>query len=58
MLKKTPVLEFLFHKVADLRPATFLKKRLQQSCFPVNIAIFLRTRINEEHRCERLLLFI
>ena len=32
-----------FNKVADLRPATLLKKRLWYTCFPVNFAKFLRT---------------
>ena len=32
-----------FNKVAGLRPVAFLKKRLWQSCFPVNFAIILRT---------------
>ena len=32
-----------FNKVAGLRPATLLKKRLWHSCFPVNFAQFLRT---------------
>ena len=32
------MLESLFYKVADLRPATLLKKRLQHRCFPVNFA--------------------
>ena len=30
-----------FDKVADLRPATLLKKKLQHSCFPVNFVKFL-----------------
>ena len=34
-----------FNKVAGLRPATLLKKRLWHSCFPVNFAKFLRTPI-------------
>ena len=34
---------FFFNKVAHLRPATLLKKRLWHSCFPVNSAKFLRT---------------
>ena len=34
-----------FNKVARLRPATFLKKRLWYKCFPVNFAEFLRTSI-------------
>ena len=32
-----------FNKVAGLRPATLLKKRLWHSCFPLNFAKFLRT---------------
>ena len=32
-----------FNKVAGLRPATLLKKRLRHRCFPVNFANFLRT---------------
>ena len=33
-----------FNKVAGLRGATLLKKRLRRRCFPVNFATFLRTR--------------
>ena len=45
--KKTPLLESLFNKVAVLRPKAlqFIKKRLQQRHFLVNIAKFLRTPI-------------
>ena len=32
-----------FNKVAGLRPATLLRKRLWHSCFPLNFAKFLRT---------------
>ena len=32
-----------FNKVADLNPATLLKKRLWHRCFPVNFVKFLRT---------------
>ena len=35
---KTPVLESLFNKVASLKIYNFMQKRLQQSCFSVNIA--------------------
>ena len=35
------MLESLFNKVAGI----FIKKRLQHSCFPANIATFLRTPI-------------
>ena len=43
-LKKTPVLEPLFNKVAELA-CNFIKKRLRHRCVPVNIAKFLRTAI-------------
>ena len=36
-----------FNKVAGLRPATLLKKRLWHRCFPVNFAKFLRTFFTE-----------
>ena len=38
-----------FNKVAGLRPATLLKKRLWHRCFPVNFAKFLRTPFLVEH---------
>ena len=38
-----------FNKVAGLMPATLLRKRLWQRCFPVNFAKFLRTLIPIEH---------
>ena len=38
-----------FKKVADLRPATLLKKRLWHRCFPVNFVKFLRTPLFTEH---------
>ena len=41
--------ETLFYKVAGLRPATLLKKRLWHRCFPVNFAKFLRTPFFKEH---------
>ena len=40
--KKNPVLQFLFNKDVGLRPATLLKKRLQDRCFPVNFEKNLR----------------
>ena len=43
--KKTPVLESLFNKVASLKAWNFIKKRLQQRYFPVNVAKLLRTSI-------------
>ena len=42
--RKTPVPESLFNKVAGLRPASLLKKRLRHRRFPVNFAKFLKTR--------------
>ena len=38
-----------FFKVADLRPAALLKKRLWHRCFPVNFAKFLGTPFFIEH---------
>ena len=43
---------YFFNKVAGLRTAIFLKKRLWRRCFPVNFAKFLRTSFFTEHlRC-------
>ena len=39
----------LFNKVADLRSATLLEKRLWHMCFPMNFAKFLRTPFLIEH---------
>ena len=41
--KKTPVLEYLFNKIASLKVCNFIQKTLQHRCFPVNIAKYLRT---------------
>ena len=38
-----------FNKVAGLKPATLLKKRLWHRCFPVNFVKFLRTPFLTEH---------
>ena len=40
-----------FNKVAGLRPATLLKKRLWHRCFPANFVKFLRTPFFIEHLC-------
>ena len=45
-----------FNKVADLRPATLLKKRLWHTCFPANFAKFLRTQFLQ-NTSGRLLLY-
>ena len=47
--RKTPVPETFFNKVASLRPATLLKKRLWQKSFPVSFVKFLRTNFIIEH---------
>ena len=39
----------LFNKIAGLRTATLLTKRLWHRCFPVNFAKFLRTLFLTEH---------
>ena len=46
-----------FKKVADLRPATLLKKRLWRRCFPVNFLKFLKTPFLQ-NTSERLLLML
>ena len=38
---------FFFNKVADLKPATSLKKELWNRCFPVNFVKFLRTPLDD-----------
>ena len=47
--KKTPVLEYLFNKIASLKVCNFIQKTLQHRCFPVNIAKYLRTAFFTEH---------
>ena len=44
-----------FNKVAGLRPATLLKKRLWHRCFPANFAKLLRTPFRLEHLFQLLL---
>ena len=39
----------IFNKVAGLRPAILLKKRLRPRCFPVNFAKFLKTPFFIKH---------
>ena len=39
----------LFNKVAGLRPATLLKRRLWNRCFPVHFSKFQRTTFLTEH---------
>ena len=40
--RKTSLLEYLFNKATGLRPATLLKKRLRQKCFPGKFAKVLK----------------
>ena len=47
--RKTPVLDTFFNKLAGLRPATLLKKRLWYRCFPVNFVKFLQNTFFTEH---------
>ena len=47
--RKTPVLEFLFNKVAGLKACNFIKNRLKHRCFPMKFANFLRTPFFREH---------
>ena len=46
-----------FDKVAGLRPALLLKKKLWRMCFPVNFVKFLRTPFLTEHLRWLLLVF-
>ena len=39
----------MFSEILGLKACNFTKKRLQHSCFPVNITKFLRTRFFTEH---------
>ena len=47
--------ENIFAAVSCLKVYSFIKKRLQYRCFPVNIAKFLRTSILK-NICQQLLL--
>ena len=53
--RNTPILVSLFNRLAGFKTCNFRKKRLQHSCFPVNIAKFLRTLILMKI-CDQLLL--
>ena len=52
---KHPYQSLFFNKVAGLRPATLVKKRLRRRCFPVNFAKFISTPILK-NICKQLLL--
>ena len=47
--EKNSALKSLFNKVPVLQACKFIKKKLQQRCFPVNIAKFLRRAFFIEH---------
>ena len=51
---KTPMLESLFNKTANLKTCSFIKKRLQHRCYLVKFVKFLRTAFLK-NICERLL---
>ena len=51
------MLESPFNKIAFLKAGYFILKRLQQRCFPMNIAKFLGTPILK-NICKQLLLYI
>ena len=54
--KIIPVLKSLFNKAEDLKACNFIKNKLQQMCFPVKFANFLRKTILK-NICEWLLLY-
>ena len=54
--QKTPCVGALLDKSVDMKGFSFIKKRLQQRCSPVNIEKFLRTP-TLKNTIERLLLF-
>ena len=54
--RKTPVLESVFNKVADIKAYKFIEKKLQHRCFPLIFAKFLGIPIFKKI-CEQLLLF-
>ena len=56
--KKTPVLEYLFNKVAGLRTCNVIKKRLQIRCFPVKFEKSLKTSILKNIYKRLLLSFV
>lgn len=51
------VLQSLFNKVECLKACYFMKKRIRQSCFPVNIAKYLIASFIEHHRMLLLYFF-
>ena len=55
--QETPVLKSLLNTVAGLQPCNYIQRILQNWCFPVKFAKFLRTSI-AKNIYERLLLFV
>ena len=47
--RKTPELESLINKVVGVQACNVIKKRPQNSCFPVKFAKFLRITFFTEH---------
>ena len=56
--EKNTCVESLFNKVAGLKAYKFIKKRLWQRCFLVNIVKLLKTAFFIEHLCWLLLDFL
>ena len=52
---KNTCASLFFNKVASLKPATLLKKRLRHRCFLVNLARFLRISFSENAPGQQLL---
>ena len=49
--QKTPMLESPSNKIAGLKTGNFIKKKLHNKCFPVNIAKFLRAVFLQNTSC-------
>ena len=56
-IKKNALKNFTLFSEKQLKACSFIKKRLQHKCFPVNIAKFVRTPILK-NICEQLLLHL
>ena len=57
IFRRKHVLVSLFNKVECLKACYFMKKRIRQSCFPVNIAKYLIASFIEHHRMLLLYFF-
>ena len=48
--RKMSLLKSLFNKIPGLKACSFIKKRIQHRCFPVNTVKLLRTHFEEHLR--------